>query len=140
MSSPLSSNLLRWASLACMAGVMVGCATAPPATPEQAVRARANERLKALVNADLPKAYGYLSPTSRALVSFESWRNNLTRATVWKSAEVFSVQCPTVDRCNVRVTINHQPLVLGGTLGTITSAIDETWLADKGDWWLLYTQ
>lgn len=140
MSSLQSTFLLRWSALTCFVGVMAGCATAPPATPEQAVRARANERLKALVSADLPKAYGYLSPTSRALVSFENWRNNLTRATVWKSAEVFSVQCPTADRCNVRVTIHHQPLVLGGTLGTITSAIDETWLADKGDWWLLNTQ
>ncbi|MBL8314778.1 MAG: hypothetical protein JNK55_13620 [Rubrivivax sp.] len=140
MSSLQSTFLLRWSALTCVVGVMAGCATAPPATPEQAVRARANERLKALVSADLPKAYGYLSPTSRALVSFENWRNNLTRATVWKSAEVFSVQCPTADRCNVRVTIHHQPLVLGGTLGTITSAIDETWLADKGDWWLLNTQ
>ena len=140
MSLHLSKSLQRWSVLICAAAVMAGCATPPPATPEQAVRTRANERLKALVSGELPKAYSYLSPTSRSLVPFENWRNSLTRSTVWKSAEVFSVECPAVDRCNVRVTISHQPLVLGGTLGTITSAIDETWLADKGDWWLLYTQ
>lgn len=140
MSLHQSMALLRRSALICLVSATVGCATPPPATPEQAVRARANERLKALVNGELPKAYGYLSPTSRSLVSFDNWRNNLTRSTVWKSAEVFSVECPAVDRCKVRVTINHQPLVLAGTLGTITSAIDETWLADKGDWWLLYTQ
>lgn len=139
MSMPPTSTPWRGASLLGLILIVAGCATTP-ATPEQIVRARASERLKALVGADLPKAYSYLSPTSKSLVPFEAWRNNLSRATVWKAAEVFSVECPTTDRCKVRVTINHQPLVLGGSLGTITSAIDETWLADKGDWWLLYTQ
>lgn len=140
MSLHLSKSMLRRSALVFAATVLAGCATPLPATPEQIVRMRANERLKALVSGDLPKAYSYLSPTSRSLVSIDNWRNNLTRATVWKSAEVFSVECPTADRCNVRVTISHQPLVWAGSLGTITSAIDETWLADKGDWWLLYTQ
>lgn len=140
MTMQISTTLRQYAASICLAGALAGCATAPPATPEEAVRARANARLKALVSGDLPKAYSYLSPASRSLVSLEAWRNNLSRATVWKSAEVFSVECPAADRCKVRVTVSHQPLVLAGTLGTITSAIDETWLADKGDWWLLYTQ
>lgn len=122
------------------ASAMAGCATAP-LSPEQVVAQRAQERWAALIAGDVQKAYGYLSPASRALTPFEIWRATaVAKATVWKAAKAVKVECDSSERCKARVNIDHQPLVLAGRLGTITAAVDETWLLDNGEWWLLYTR
>lgn len=125
--------------LACSLVLLAGCATSPPPTREQAVQARAQAYLQARVDRDYTKAYTYLSPATRAVVSYDAWRGNLPTATVWKAAKVFKVDCGSIDRCTVRVNLDHRPLVFGGGLGTITSSYDDTWLKDNGEWWVAYT-
>lgn len=129
----------RLALLLGVAGVLAACASTP-ATPEDAVRERAQARWDALLAGQWEKAYGYLSPASRAIVSFEAWRANLARATVWKRAQVHAVSCEVLDRCKTTVIVYHQPLVMGGRMGTIDSAVDEVWVLDEGRWWMLHSR
>lgn len=116
---------------------LASCAHAPD-SPESIVRKRAQARLDAMVAGQYEAAYGFLSPASRAVVSFDAWRNNLPRATVWKAANVHAVTCEVLDRCKSTVVIRHQPLVMGASMGTIETALDEIWVLDAGLWWMLH--
>lgn len=130
----------RWLLAVAAAATLAGCAT-PPTTPEGIVAQRAQARWDAILSGDLQKAYGFLSPASRAITPFQTWiGTGIPTATRWKAAQVVKVDCDAPERCKARVNIDHQPLVFGGTLGTISSAVDETWLIDNGVWWLLYTR
>jgi type IV pilus biogenesis protein CpaD/CtpE len=120
------------------AALLAGCASTP-STPEQAVAARANARWQAQIAGDFEKAYGYLSPASRALTPYTVWRGSIRGFTTWKSAEVASVTCETSEKCIARVKVVHEPMVLRRSLGSIDSAVDETWLLDGGEWWLFHT-
>jgi hypothetical protein len=114
------------------------CASLDQRPPEEQVRQRANERWQYHINGKFEQAYAYLSPASRAVTPYERWRAGIGGITIWKSAEVASVTCETSGKCIARVKVEHQPLFLRGKLGTITSALDETWLLDDGQWWLVY--
>ncbi len=132
-------RLARLTAAVVAAAATAGCATFFQPTREEAVARRAQERWDLLVKGDLQKAYGFFSPSTRAVTSFEAWKElGVPRSTVWKKAQVIKVECPDEQRCVARVNLDHQPLVLEGRLGTISSAIDETWLVDNGEWWLLY--
>lgn len=122
-----------------VAWMLASCASGP-ASPEAIVRDRAQARLDAIIAGQWEKAYGYLSPASRAVVSLEAWRSGLPRATVWRRAQVHAVACEVLDRCKTTVVIHHQPLVMGGRMGTIDSAVDEIWVLDEGRWWLLLSR
>ncbi len=120
-----------------MAALLAACATTPPLTPEEAVAARAQARWQAQLAGDLEKAYGYLTPASRALKPLAVWRGGIRGFTTWKSAEVASVTCETSEKCVARIKVVHEPIMLRRSLGSIDSAIDETWLFDDGQWWFL---
>jgi hypothetical protein len=120
--------------------LLAGCATKPPPTREEIVAQRANARWQALMAGDFDKAYGYLTPAARALKPLAVWRGGFRSFTTWKSAEVVSVTCETSEKCIVRVDVRHEPVVMRGRLGTISSAVDETWLLDDGQWWFLDPQ
>lgn len=130
---------LRRALIVAAAAALVASCASTPTTPEAAVTARANARWKAYIAGNFEQAYAYLSPASRALTPFSTWRGSIRGFTTWKSAEVVSVTCETSDKCVARVKVEHQPLILRGRLGTIDSGVDETWLFDEGQWWLLQT-
>ncbi len=122
------------------AALLAGCGSLfAPATPEQAVAARAHARWQAQIAGDWEKAYGYLSPASRALTPYTVWRGGIRGFTTWKSAEVVSVTCETSEKCIARVKVVHEPVMLRRRLGSIDSAVDETWLLDGGEWWLFHT-
>lgn len=136
MSFRVHLPLRRALIVAAAAGLLASCASTPT-TPEAAVAARANARWQSYIAGDFEKAYAYLSPSSRALIPFAIWRGGIRGFTTWKSAEVASVTCETSDKCIARVKVVHQPLMMRSRLGTIDSAIDETWLFEDGQWWLL---
>ena len=121
--------------LAVAATFVAGCAALAPSTPEQRVQARAQQRWDALIAGDVARAYGFLSPASRSAVPLDTYKRSFGNASAWKSAKVNSVRCEAADRCVATVVISHQPLALRGKLGTLESALDETWLLDDGEWW-----
>lgn len=113
----------------CLVAV-AGCAGTPatPRTPEQIVAQRAQERWDALVTGDVAKAYGYLSPGTRQVVTLVGYASSI-RLGFWKKGRVDKVECPQSDRCEVHVTIEY---VRGGTIAT---PISEAWGLADGNWW-----
>lgn len=117
-----------------MALFVSGCAglIGTPDTPEQAVKARAQERWNAMVAKQFDKAYEYITPSGRVTLSKQLHSARLSGAN-WLSAKVTSAVCePEV--CDVTVTLGievmpnlpHQ------------QAISEKWILSGGKWWFVY--
>jgi len=114
------------------AGVLValaGCAGVAPRSPEDAVRARAQERWDALLKGDFSAAYGFLSPGSREVVSEKNYAGGLRRD-FWKSARVEKVDCPSKDACQATVAIEYE------FQGRRTKTpLGESWVREGSNWW-----
>ena len=121
---------------ACALSLLTACAGVSPGTPEDAVRARAQARWNALLAGDLPKAYQFLTPASRALMSLESYRARFGGRAVWRSAEPHKVVCDPADRCVVTIKVTYRPVPPRGSMDVIETSVDEVWLLESGQWWL----
>lgn len=132
---PARRLLVGAASLAA-AALLSACAGLTPSTPEEAVRARIQARWQAMIAGDLPRAYEYLSPGTRGLMSLEQYRGRFGNTVSWKSAEVFKVVCKQADRCEATVKITYQPLLPRASIGLSETSVDEVWLLESGQWWL----
>ncbi len=109
-----------------------GCATTEqqPQSPEQAVKARAQQRWDTLIKGDIEAAYGYLSPGSRAVNTLESYKGSI-RPGFWKSARVADAKCnAALDSCEVASEIEYE---FRG--GRVKSPLNETWIRQEGNWW-----
>lgn len=135
---PFAAPARRFVLCAAAALALSGCAAFKPATPEEIVGRRAVERWQAIIKGDAATAYGYLSPAGRALISQDQWRGSFGAATSWQKVELDTVRCETSEKCIASVKVTHQPLLLRNKLGSIESNVQETWLSDGGQWWLLY--
>ena len=116
--------------------LLSACAGMVPNTPEEAVSARAQARWQRLLAGDLQQAYQFLSPASRALMSFEVFRTRFGTMASWKSAEVFKVVCEQADRCTATIKVTYRPALPRGSITTIETSVDEVWLLESGQWWL----
>ena len=137
--APGAARFTRPRALAAVlvAALVAGCATVPR-TPEDQVRARAQARWAAQLAGDTRKSYEFLSPGSRAVVSYERYRARNAGAVTYKSAEVASVVCETSEKCVAKVKVSYEPVLIRPRMGTIESYLEETWLVDGGQWWLLF--
>lgn len=128
----------RTLGLAMLAALLVSaCAALPGLTPQEQVRARATQRWQALMAYDYAKAYEFATPSYRALVSQESYRSRQGAALQRTSAKVFSVECPTPDTCTARVEVGVKP-PLGNRYGSeIIAPVDESWVLQNDQWWLV---
>lgn len=127
----LKNSMLLVATLA-----LAGCAALSPRSAEDIVRERAQARWNALVAGNFEEAYKYLSPASRSVVSLQRFRGSVGGAATWRSAEVHKVTCNQSERCTVSIKVRYSPALRVGTLGTIETSVEETWLFDAGQWWL----
>lgn len=136
------------AATALAASVLAGCATpgtasAPasattavtaPAKAEDAVRARAQQRWDWLVAGKFDDAYIYTTPSYRLVKSAESYRNRFGSGAAWLNPAVKSVECLTVERCTVTVSLDVLVVARGFNKPT-QSTLTETWLKEDGQWW-----
>lgn len=117
--------------------LLSACATLPGLTPQDQVRARATQRWQALMAYDYAKAYEFATPSYRALVSPESYRSRQGAALLRTSAKVFRVDCPEPQTCQARIEVGVKP-PLGKRYGSeIIAPVDETWVLQNGQWWLV---
>jgi hypothetical protein len=137
MRQPFVPTLRRTLVVALITAVLAGCASTPT-TPEEIVRERAQARWNALLIGDFERAYGYISPGGRAVVPYATYRGRIGGAVTWKSAEVASVTCETLEKCSVQVKVSYQPVMRRATIGTIERSLNETWVVDAGQWWFVY--
>ena len=114
---------------------LAGCASFGPRTPEEQVKARAQERRDAVVKGDLGRVYEYFNPGYRGTVSKEQYVGSIGKAVVMVAATVESVKCETLEKCIAQVKVESKPLAVQRFTGTITTYSDETWLFEAGQWW-----
>lgn len=132
-------NLLAAAMLA--AATAAGAADAPQQQPpEVAVRERATQRWQALIAGKYEDAYKLLAPGTRAIQSFDAYRNSIGDAVAWTGAEVVRVECnDAADKCDAVVRVESKGIFPGmsrSKLQTLSTHIDETWIRQDGEWWL----
>lgn len=130
-----------WArAVAVSAGLMLAaCSTvggvtaeSPLAVKQAAVTERAKARWQAVIDGEITKAYGFLSPGSKAVTSLENYRAK-ARLAGFRAADIESVACET-ETCKVkiRVTLDHR-LMKGLPL-----SVEETWVLENGHYWYVW--
>src|SRR6218665_2266809 len=67
----------------------------PPPPPDQAVEQRPTARWKALLAADIKQAYGFITPSYRAVTSLERYSADLGGVATWIGAQVVRVEFST---------------------------------------------
>lgn len=133
----MSKRILRvGAGLMLLVVGLAGCAGIVPdeggqLDPRQQVSERASARWNALIAGDLAKAYEYLSPGTRDVMTLDSYKAK-TRPGTWRKAKVDTVTCEK-DRCEVAMLIEHDYR----NMKSIESRLNEVWLQDGGKWWFV---
>jgi hypothetical protein len=108
-----------------------GCTAFKPRPAEEIVMERSQARWDALVKGDVPAAYAFFSPGSRAVLTREQYANSI-RVGFWKSATVEKVECSTQESCFVHVRIEYE------FQGRRTKTpLGETWIREGSDWWYI---
>ena len=122
-------------ALASCAVSPVGDGSAPAASSEarsEAVAKRVNARWDALIKGDLDAAYALLSPASREATTLEQFKRN-TRKGGFREAKVDKVDCGA-ELCTVKVWVTYDHRLMKG----VQTSVEETWIFDKGQAWLVY--
>lgn len=98
----------------------------------EAVTKRANARWDALIKGDLDAAYALLSPASREATTLEQFKRN-TRKGGFREARIDKVDCGA-ELCTVKLWVTYDHRLMKG----VQTSIEETWIFDKGQPWLVY--
>lgn len=127
-------NLVKSILVIALAIGLAGCAGTGikpngNADSQSDVAKKAQSRWDALIEGDLAKAYTYLSPGTRSVMSLDLYKSKI-RLGLWKKAKVDSVSCMQ-DQCKVAITIEYSYR----DMKSITTLLEETWLQDNGNWW-----
>ena len=122
--------------------VLASCAVSPigdgsgPAVGskarEDAVASRVGERWDAVIKADWARAYEYMSPASRASLTFQQYQK-VARNVVYRAAKINGIVCDA-DRCQVKLSVTYDHRLMKG----ITTPLEETWIFDQGKPWFVY--
>lgn len=97
--------------------------------PQKLVADLAAARWEALIKGDFVKAYSYLSPGTRDVISLDLYKAKI-RGGIWKKANVDSVSCAQ-DQCKVLMAIEYSYR----DIKSLESRLDENWLRQDGKWW-----
>lgn len=99
--------------------------------PQKMVADLAAARWEALTKGDFAKAYSYLSPGTREVMSLDLYRAKI-RGGNWKKANVDSVSCE-LDQCKVLMAVEYSYR----DIKSIETRVDENWLRREGKWWFV---
>lgn len=118
-----------------LAALVGACSSAK--TPEELVQARATQRWNHLLANEFEKAYTFLPPSSRAVVSEQAFINSFARdgSVKWQSANFTSVECPDEERCLARFRVETKINMPGFKGQVVETTVEETWLKEDGQWW-----
>ena len=119
--------------------VLAGCATvggvtaeSPPEVKQAAVTERVKARWQAVIDGDTEKAYGFLSPGSKAVTTYDGYRAK-ARLTGFRAADVESVACET-EACKVKVRVVLDHRLMKG----LSVPAEETWVLENGQYWYVW--
>ena len=131
-----ATRAIRWGALGVVFSLAACAGIGASGTPEERVKARAQERRDAIVKGDLVKAYQFFAPGYRGAVTIDSYRSSIGNAVQPVSARVEKVSCETLEKCIAQVKVEIKPLAVPSFTGTISTYSDETWIFEAGQWWL----
>ncbi|MGP3505212.1 hypothetical protein [Paracidovorax citrulli] len=130
-------TLILKSGAACMAAgavVLAGCASLAPATPEQAVKERAEAYWKARIAGQYEKSYALTPPSYRKAFTKEQFARQFGNGASVTAAEVTNVECQP-EKCVAKVKLTAKPVIIGLKLNSIDTYLDETWVPEDGQWW-----
>jgi hypothetical protein len=124
-----------------VAGLVGGCASTTggaglgPDTPadvkKDAVTARAKARWDALIKPDLASAYTFLSPASRATMSFDQYKAK-HKVGMYRAVTIDSVDCEA-ERCTVNLKLTYDYQRFKG----MVTPLSERWIITQGQAWFV---
>ena len=130
----LQAALQKIGMLILVGGVLSGCASFAPKTPEEAVSERAQAYWQARLKGDKAKAYSYTHPSYRQVMTEKDYALQYS-GTFATAANVTKVVCEA-EKCDVGVSMKVTPPVIGGKLKNLDMYATETWLLADGQWWI----
>ena len=117
---------------------MMGCAVSGGGVtqsvqiePQKIVADLAATRWDALIKGDIAKAYNYLSPGTREIVSLDLYKAKV-RGGNWKKANVDSISCDQ-DQCKVLMAIEYG----FRDIKSLETRMEENWLRQDSKWWFV---
>lgn len=111
-----------------------GCASLGASKPEDAVKQRAEAYWKARAAGQVDKAYELTSPSYRKVHTFDQFKMQFGNGASIKGVSVIKVDCEA-EKCTVRTKVEAAPALMGISVGTIATHLDEIWLLEDGQWW-----
>lgn len=132
------TTLFRTVSVGALLAILSSCAGPGglSSDAESVVKARADQRWQLLIAGKLDDAYQMLSPGYRAVNSVEAYKDKLSPAVKWLSAEAVSVTCETKDACVAKVKLEAKPIVPPSfRAGNIVTYLEENWILVDRQWW-----
>lgn len=131
------TSLTRFVGMPVAAAVVLlaaGCASLGSVKPEDAVKQRAETYWKARAAGQVDKAYALTSPSYRRVHTFDQFKMQFGNAAGIRGASVVKVDCES-EKCTVRTKVETTPALMGVSVGTIATHLDEIWLLEDGQWW-----
>ena len=131
------TSLTRFVGMPVAAAVVLlaaGCASLGSVKPEDAVKQRAENYWKARAAGQVDKAYALTSPSYRRVHTFDQFKMQFGNAAGIRGASVVKVDCEP-EKCTVRTKVETTPALMGVSVGTIATHLDEIWLLEDGQWW-----
>ncbi len=95
------------------------------------VMQRAQQRWDAILAGELNQAYAFISPSGRAKLQAQDYRNRVNTGH-FRKAKVLEANCQA-DACDVKVSLDY---VVGGL--PLNQTLSEIWILDEGSWWFVY--
>ncbi len=111
-----------------------GCASLGASKPEDAVKQRAEAYWKARAAGQVDKAYELTSPSYRKVHTFDQFKMQFGNGASIKGVSVVKVDCEA-EKCTVRTKVEAAPALMGVSVGTIATHLDEICLLEDGQWW-----
>lgn len=99
------------------------------ADPQKVVADLALGRWDALIKRDFAKAYTYLSPGTREIMSLDLYKARISGGK-WKKATVDSVSCEQ-EQCKVLMAVEYSYR----EVKSVDARLNENWLRQDGKWW-----
>ena len=117
----------------CAAGTGLGGLTAdtPAAVKQEAVAARAKARWEALIKLDVPGAYAFLSPASKAAQPLDLYKAK-HKVGMYRTVKVDGVACEA-DACTVNLSLTYDYKRFKG----MTTPLVEKWIITQGQAWFV---
>lgn len=124
---------------------LAGCASAPAPTDgaswqeQQTARlsVRAQARWDAVIKGELDKAYLFLSPEYRSVVSLQQYKAKYGRTLEWRMAQTERIRYDDPNVASVFMGVSYRTYLPGakGELFESKKILTEKWLYKDGEWW-----